>query len=355
MHVGDFLYVNFKSDNQEARFIVKVKKIVDTNVICQNVDSGHITGVTFTIPIYYNEKSEFSIIANLGSSPIVNYIDGLSTKASAGGITVEGIPNKIYFFFKPSKEEISTYKKSFASFYDRLRLHNIDKFLREVYFEVRDLDSLKVSKNTIARYALDLNRIQIVSSRFLAYDQEMNVHDLLHEYSHHLYRKIAKDTYVMSLWAETFSNSFSCVIAYEDHIKQLVEDFLVSNESLSNFIKGLDNENEDYRTKLSDRQLFKKYVTCAAKIFKLTVKDLNNLSKSGKYDTLEKILFKNIQPLAIRITKDSELSSYSSTNLKEFFAEVMSTYLEGKPIPNDESNACKKTLDIIRRLLEEEA
>ena len=115
---------------------------------------------------------------------------------------------------------------------------------------------------------------------------------------------------------------------------------------------SLDNDNENIDTHLTERALFKKYVSSAARYYKLTYKDLTILSKQHKYDALEKILNKNIQPIVVRLISPVIVSDYAATNLKEYFAEVLSYYLSGqvKVMAKDQKDLAISTINFFNKL-----
>ena len=352
IRVGDYLFTRL-ADDVSAKLVVKVISVGDNVAYCRDVSTGHITGANLSISFSENYESTLELLANLGTKPKVKTIDGLPTRDAVGKISSLDGYKPIWFFYKPEKEELKSYKEAFKRIKELLEKFNLDQYLQEIYFEVHNNESIKASKDTVALYKTTFSQIQIISNQVNRIDEalvdidEFN-HAVLHEFAHHLYLKIKKNTMLMSAWAEAFSEISKCALA-SSTLKKLVEDFLVSGSSLTGFLKSLDNENEDYATHLSDRQLFKKYCAQAAKLYKLSVKDLDNLSKQGKFTTLEKILLKDIQPLAIRVVSSDAISKYGSKSLLEYFAEAVSAYLTGVVLSKNLSSLIKKTLDIINQ------
>lgn len=352
IRVGDYLYVR-ETGEHSSHFVVKVKSIDDTRAFCKDVSTGHLTGIYDVLSFTGNIDADIELIANLGDKPKVKSIDGLPTHDVVGKISsLEGY-RPIWFFYKPSKEVLTSYKDAFAHLRDILKKFSVDQYLEEINFEVHNSDSIKASKDTIAMYIKDLSRVRIISEQVSdletsKVDLEVFTKALTHEFAHHLYVKIRKNTMLMSAWAEAFSDISKCALA-SNSLKRLVEDFLVSGNTFSSFMKTLDNENDDYTTGLSDRQLFKKYSSYAARLYKLSVKDLDNLSRQGKFDVLEKVLLKDIQPFAVRVVASDVISKYGSKSLTEYFAEVFSAYFTGVVLSKNLSSLIKKTLDIINQ------
>lgn len=347
---GDHLYVA-QVENLKKRQVVRVKSISSAGIA--TIKSAQYYHVTEAEEESFNSTndSKLIVIANLGQNPVVSSIGGCLTRSYIGVKTINE-DLKVCFFYKPSKEELKLAVDSFSSFYDRVKANNLVSALSALYFCAHTALTYPSSSKMLGCYEKQYNNICIFFDRLELQENSSAVHTLLHELSHYLYTFVCKQEELVTDWTEAFYKISSRAEVPEEKIKSFIEEFLVSGQPLSLYMKNLDNENEDFITLLTDRALFKKYVSLSAKYYGLTYKDLVLFSKQDKFDLLEEILMDKITPIVVRvINKAKSTSEYSTKNMKEFFAEAIAYYLEGKKLDKDLSRLCERTLAFTRRCI----
>lgn len=337
--VGDHLYI--RSPDKKTNLVVRVKSISKPNIIVKEASTYHFSPAFTVTP-------DWTIIANLGSDPAVPNIDGLPTKSYIGYKKLSKYSTKLYFFYKPEKEYISNIENIFNDAFLCLRKNKIDQFIPDLVFDIHSKQTYKAPKNALGFFSNKTNQIRLYADK-LECDTDKFKHAILHEMSHYFRKLLAKDE-ILSEWTVRFAEISDKVCIQNSRLKEIIESFLVSNTNLSSFCKTLDNEDDDSQMgMLSDRKLFKSYVASAARYYNLSSKDINTLSKNGKYDLLEKILLNEMLPLAVRVTKGT-VSEYATKNQEEFFAEVLAFYLEGKVLSSKDQLIAKKTIDALLHL-----
>lgn len=348
---GDHLYVA-SVENLKKRSVVRVKSVSSGEIA--TVKSAQYYHIAEAEEETFNAKSlesKLVVIANLGQTPAVSSIGGCLTRSYIGVKTIND-DIKVYFFYKPTKEDLKYVIDSFSSFYNRVKANNLVAALHAVYFCAHTGLTFPSSSKMMGCFEKQYNNICVLFDRLEAQEGNAAVHTLLHEFSHYFYTFVAKQEELVSDWTEAFYKISSRAEVSEEKIKSFVEEFLVSGQPLSLYIKTLDDENEDFVSLLTDRALFKKYVSLSAKYYGLTYKDIVLFSKQDKFDLLEDILMDKITPIVVRVVnKAKSTSEYSTKSMKEFFAEAIAYYMEGIKLNSDLARLCERTLSYIRHCI----
>lgn len=350
---GDHLYTALVQKPQH-RCVLRVKS-VETNgtIVAKPAPEYHISDVD-EVTLKVQNDPNILIIANLGSNPAVSSIGGCNTRSYIGTKTLDGY-GKVYFFYKPSsKEDMKFIIDGLESAKERLAANNIEFALKNVHISIHNSLSMASTNTMLGCYDRKYKNICIFADRIQDQNESMT-HTILHEFAHFIYSLISKQKELATDWTEAFYEISSKVEASADDLKRYAENFLVSGQDLSSYVKSLDNENEDYTTGLTERQLFKKYLAISAKYYGLSYKDLVLFSKQDRFDLLEHILMDNITPVTVRvINKAKSTSQYSTKNIKEFFAEALAYYLEGTKIQQRLTRLSERTLGYARRCITED-
>ena len=348
---GDHLYVA-QVDNLKKRRVVRVKSVSLAGIATIKSAQYYHTAEAEEESFNSDKDSKLILIANLGQNPVVSSIGSCLTRSYIGAKTIND-DLKVYFFYKPlNKEELKSIIDSFTSFYERVKANNLVDALAGVYFSAHTGLTYPSSSSMLGCFEKQYNNICVFFDRLELREDSSAVHTLLHEFAHYLHIYVYKQEELMTDWTEAFYKISSRAEVSEEKIKFFIEEFLISGQPLSIYMKNLDNENEDFTTLLTDRALFKKYVSLSAKYYGLTYKDLVLFSKQDKFDLLEDILMDKITPITVRvINKAKSTSDYSTKNVKEFFAEAIAYYLEGKKLDKDLARLCERTLSYTRRCI----
>lgn len=350
---GDYLYAGFVK-KPVKRIVLKVKNVSEdhSQFEAKSAQYYHISDIPF-FNCKVNNDPEIFIIANLGKMPAVTSIGGCLTHSYIGSKKIEGL-GKIYFFYKPSsKDDLQQVIAGFNLAYKRLKTNNLLDFLPYLNFAIHNsltFPSPDKMQGCYKKLEDSIGNICIFPERIE--DANEMSHVILHEISHHLMNYIKKQQELLTDWTEAFYNISNVVDVSAEKIDQIVEKFLISGQNISEFIKTLDDSDNDPVTDLTDKQLFKKYLAAAAKPFKLSYKDLVLFSKEDKFDLLENILVKNKAKISIRLIKATAASQYSTKNINEFFAETVAFYLDGKKLLKDTDQLVSRTLSYIKRCAE---
>lgn len=348
--VNDYLLIKQKLDNdKEVTSVILVKKVDGDTITAVIPEYNHLFDTTAKY-----ELSDYStkIIANLGSEPAITQINGHRV-ISAVGFKRHTHLGKIHFFFKPGKKLIKDLFPILDALY--LQVHNkgLDIIFSELSFEIYNDKNLTGRKAVQYYYDKEysIRTIRIYAEEeLLSQDVDNYVSALISAFTMSIPGFILNHSAVAGKWAAAFCALSHVESIDKNSIDTLVQDFLDNNASgqtLSQYIKTLDNDREE--NPVSERDIFKLHAKTAAKLYKLTVKDLDNMSADAlQADTLKTIITANtFESWGLLMSCYSYLEPYSK-NLKTFIAGAFYLYLTDSTLPQPIRDRCKSTFTTIK-------
>jgi hypothetical protein len=158
---------------------------------------------------------------------------------------------------------------------------------------------------------------------------------ILHESSHGIWFRTVSQGY-QARWAALF-NKRGSLNRYKDkdlgRLSQAMVDMVAHGATFKDIKKELKSENPE------ELEILKEVVSYIKKTHHIDEDALQSLAKTKP----EK--FQSLWPAVADHTDwRADVSEYSTTNLKEFFAECMGYFLLGRKLPKDVTAACKNTL-----------
>lgn len=346
--VGDYLFIKYQNEKDEEQTgIVLVKKVNDTSLDCIIPEYNHLFDTSNNYELSGNNA--IKIIANLGNEPKVKHINGNRVFGSIGFKKHEHL-GKIHFFFKPSKSTIKNLFPLLDAMYSQACNKGFDAVFSLLAFEVYN-DKKLTGHKSVQYYRnkeLNLKVIRIYIDDELAPDTEEYVNALLKAVAVAISESILALEYNASRWAADFCKLSHVELVNKDSVDALIQNFLSENStgtSLSQYIRSLPNDRDE--DPITDRDIFKLHAKTAAKLYKLTVKDLDNISKdAAQMDLLKTIIEANtLEFLGLLKSCFAYLEPYTK-NLKTFVAGAYYLYLTDSKMPESIKNRCKKLSSI---------
>lgn len=275
-----------------------------------------------------------TIVANLGTNPILGSVYGNSTEVFRGRKELEEW-GTVKFFRSLDKKELKHLKRSLLKCSAKIKKLGIDlhPFVTEIR-EARGKWDGMYHFRPKKKDGVSLDLLQFKPKTFE--DAEPLIY---HELGHAIwYRRI--DSKLQARWILAYQRAITLEKVKPAKIQKILDDFFESNALCKEFAHGLEDE---------ENKIFQACLDYANEKHRLSAKHLNVLIYNEKpinqYFTIEDIKLQDIELV---------LTEYAKESAEEFFAEAVSLHLSGKILPKSLRTLMELTLTKAAHYVEQE-